>query len=110
LLLERLEGGAGAKAGSDVALGRIRGQPLDQVVAELGGEGVVGAVLEASAAAVEGGLGGWGQAGVVLLFGGVDRDHADRLVDDGGVTVGGAGKLPRLGGPGRAWEVEGDHC
>ena len=82
----------------------------DQVVAELGGEGVVGAVAEAAAAAVEGGLGGGWQAGVVLLFGGVDRDHADRLVDDRGVAVGGAGKLPRLGRPGRAWEVEGDHC
>src|SRR6266511_6268968 len=59
LVLKRLEGGAGAMAGGDVAFGRIGGEPADQVVTELREEGVVGAVGQGSAAAVEGWSGRW---------------------------------------------------
>jgi hypothetical protein len=109
LVLERLEARGGAEAGGDVAFGLIGGEPPDQVLAQPLGQGGVGAVLEPLAAAVQLGLGGRWQPGIVLLFGGVHRYHPDRLIDDGGVAVGGAGELARLGGPGYPWEVEGDH-
>jgi hypothetical protein len=59
--LKAFELGGGLQPGADVAFGRIGGEPAEQVVAQALGQGVVGAVLQAGAAAVKGGLGGGGR-------------------------------------------------
>ena len=58
----------------NVPLGRVLGEPLDQVGAQGLGEVLVGAVLEASAAAVQLGLGGGGGQTGVLGFLGVSTE------------------------------------
>jgi hypothetical protein len=74
---QRLELLGGADAGVDVALGRVLGEPLDQVGSQVVGERLVGAVLEALAAAVQLGLGGWGRP-AYSTFSGVSTETMRR--------------------------------